>query len=56
MINALYPQIMGIITRIQNYPGIKGLEEVDARVRKICRDHNPTVSRVYCAFSEGVQK
>ncbi|MFI3276571.1 tetratricopeptide repeat protein [Vibrio sp.] len=40
MINTLYPQIMGIITRIQNYPGIKGLEEVDARVRKICRDHN----------------
>ncbi|MGR6838432.1 tetratricopeptide repeat-containing diguanylate cyclase [Aliivibrio wodanis] len=42
MSDNVYSQLMGIITRMQNYPGLSGLEKVKQKVERICQDHHYT--------------
>ncbi len=53
MSNTLYPKIMGIITRIQNYPGIKGLKEVEDRITSLCEANNQPIPDSIALFLKG---
>jgi tetratricopeptide (TPR) repeat protein len=38
MCDHVYSQIMGIVTRIQHYPGVSGLEKAKQKIKLICLD------------------
>lgn len=40
MNDKVYSQLMGIVTRVQNYPGLTGLEQIKAKVDRICQENN----------------
>ncbi|MDD9196990.1 diguanylate cyclase [Aliivibrio sp. S3MY1] len=40
MSNKVYSQLMGIVTRVQNYPGLNGLEQIKTKVSRICQENN----------------
>lgn len=40
MSDNVYAQLMGIVTRVQNYPGISGLKELKNKINEICQENH----------------
>ena len=40
MSDKVYSQLMGIVTRVQNYPGLNGLEQIKSKVDLICQENH----------------
>lgn len=40
MSDKVYSQLMGIVTRVQNYPGLNGLEQIKTKVDVICQENH----------------
>ncbi|WP_434762855.1 diguanylate cyclase [Vibrio fortis] len=53
MNNTLNSQILGIITRVQNYPGLKGLREIESKISAICNQHQAQFPTPVKTFLEG---
>lgn len=40
MSDKVYSQLMGIVTRVQNHPGLSGLEQIKTKVELICQENH----------------
>ena len=40
MSDKVYSQLMGIVTRVQNHPGLNGLEQIKSKVELICQENH----------------
>lgn len=50
-----YMQIIALLTRVQNYPGLDGLSFIERRIEQICQHTDFTMPEAFTCFVDGLK-